>query len=58
MSQCFTNILLANSEDPNQTPCYVMLDMGLHFLPLSPGQKGAMLIWVSVYGGGLYWPHD
>ena len=41
-----TNILLANSDDPDQTPRNVMFDMGLHCLPLSPGQKDARLIWV------------
>ena len=30
----FSNILQANSKDPDQTPHYVASDMGLHCLPM------------------------
>ena len=37
-------ILLANSEDPDQTPHYVASDLGLHCLPIPfyrvPGKNG------------------
>ena len=40
------NILLANSEDPDQTPHYAVSDMGLHCLPMSH-KKDARHIWVK-----------
>ena len=43
----FKMFLLANSEDPDQTPRSVASDLGLHCLPLS--QKwDARLIWVKL----------
>ena len=42
------DILLANSEDPDQTPRSAVSDLGLHCLPLS--QKwNARLIWVNEF---------
>ena len=38
--------LLANSEDPGQTPRSVASDLGFHCLPMSH-QKDARLIWVK-----------
>ena len=40
------NILLANSENPDQTPPYVAADLGLHCLPMSH-KKDPRLIWVN-----------
>ena len=40
---------IANSEDPDQTPCSAASDLGLHCLPMS--QKwDARLMWVKVFG--------
>ena len=38
--------MLANSEDPDQTSCFTMSDLGLHCLPMSH-EKDAMLICVK-----------
>ena len=39
-------ILKANSGDPDQTPHYVVSDLGLHCLPMSH-KKDARLIWIK-----------
>ena len=43
-----TCFLLANSEDPDQTPRSVESDLGLHCLPMSKKWE-AMLIWVKLF---------
>ena len=39
-------LLFANSEEPDQTPCFAASDLVLHCLPLSH-KKDARLIWVN-----------
>ena len=46
----FWKFLLANSEDPYQTPRSVATDMGLHCLPMSR-KWDARLIWVNMVPG-------
>ena len=40
--------MLANSEDPDQTPRSAASDLGLHCLPMSP-KWDARLIWDNFY---------
>ena len=40
--------LFANSEDPDQTPCFAAFDLGLHCLPITLLEV-SRLQWVKCY---------